>query len=87
MSPYHHLQKNLRDLALSAANKAGEVAHGNVRNARGDMQKRLNAMFKKKSARPDDISKAHKQLETSITKTSAEVKKMVDAARKTMEHA
>jgi ribosome recycling factor len=51
------------------------------------MQKRLNAMFKKKSARPDDLAKAGKQLEATIIKTSTEVKKMVDAARKTMEHA
>jgi ribosome recycling factor len=79
--------KESRDLALNAASKAGEAAHGNVRNARGDMQKRLNAMFKKKYARPDDLAKAGKQLEATIIKTSAEVKKMVDAARKTMEHA
>ena len=38
-----------------------------------------------KKARPDDIKKAHKEMEKVVEKATAEVKKTVDAARKTME--
>ncbi len=72
---------------MSAASKAGETANVGIRNARGAMQKRLRGMELKKAVRPDDLKKAHKEMEKVVEKGVAEVKKTVDAARKTMEQA
>jgi ribosome recycling factor len=70
---------------LAAASKAGEKANVGIRNVRGAMQKRLRGMELKKVVRPDDLKKAQKEMEK-ITETGvADVKKTVDAARKTME--
>ncbi|KAE9368490.1 ribosome recycling factor [Stipitochalara longipes BDJ] len=77
--------KESRDLALAAASKAGETANLGIRNARGAMQKRLRAMELKKAVRPDDLKKAHKEMEKVAEKGVADAKKFVDAARKTME--
>ena len=77
--------KESRDLALIAANKAGDVANIGVRNARATMQKRLRAMELKRVVRPDDLKKAHKEMEKVVEKGVADVKKSVDAVRKTME--
>jgi len=79
--------KESRDLALAAASKAGEAANVGIRNARGAMQKRLRAMELKKAARPDDLKKAHKEMEKIVEKGVQDVKKTVDAARKSMEQA
>lgn len=79
--------KESRDLALSAASKAGETATVGIRNVRGTMQKRLRAMELKKVVRPDDLKKAHKEMEKIVEKGVADVKKTVDAARKAMEQA
>jgi ribosome recycling factor len=72
-------------LALAAASKAGETANVGVRNARGAMQKRLRTMELKKVVRPDDLKKAHKEMEKIVENGVGDVKKIVDAARKTME--
>jgi ribosome recycling factor len=77
--------KESRDLALGAAGKAGEKAGVGIRDARGAMQKRLRAMELSKAARPDDIRKAHKEMEKVVDKGNADVKKAVEAARKAME--
>ena len=77
--------KQSRDQALAAASKAGEAANVGVRNARGAMQKRLRAMELKKVVRPDDLAKAHKEMEKIVQKGVDDIKKAVDAARKTME--
>jgi ribosome recycling factor len=58
-----------------------------VKNARAAMQKRLRGMELKKAVRPDDLKKAHKEMEKIIEKGTANVKKAVEAARKTMEQA
>ncbi|KAF7910225.1 uncharacterized protein EAE98_012180 [Botrytis deweyae] len=79
--------KESRDAALQAASKAGEMASNGVRNARGAMQKKLRAMEVKKTVRPDDSKKAHKEMEKVVEKGNGEVKKIVDAARKGMEQA
>lgn len=79
--------KESRDLALAAASKAGETANIGIRNARGAAQKRLRAMELKKAVRPDDLKKAHKEMEKIVEKGVADVKKSVDAARKNMEQA
>jgi len=79
--------KESRDAALAAASKAGENANTRVRNARAAMQKKLRAIELKKAARPDDLKKAHKEMEKITEKGVADVKKAVDTARKTMEQA
>ena len=76
-----------RDLALATASKAGETANVGVRNARGAMQKRLRAMELKKLVRPDDLKKAHKEMEKIVEKGVGDVKNSVDSARKAMEQA
>ncbi|RFU28358.1 hypothetical protein B7463_g7964, partial [Scytalidium lignicola] len=79
--------KESRDLAMAAAHKAGETAHANVRNERAVMQKRLRAMELKKTVRPDDLRKAHKEMEKIVDAAGTNIKKTVDAARKAMEQA
>jgi len=79
--------KESRDAALAAASKAGENANTGVRNARAAMQKKLRAIELKKAARPDDLKRAHKEMEKITEKGVADVKKAVDTARKTMEQA
>lgn len=49
------------------------------------MQKKLRAIELAKKARPDDIKKAHKEMEKIVEKATGEIKKTVEAARKTME--
>jgi ribosome recycling factor len=78
--------KESRDQALVATNKAGETASVAIRNARGSMQKKLRAIELKKAARPDDLKKAHKEMEKIVERGNANVKKAVDAAKKTMEY-
>lgn len=79
--------KESRDLALATASKTGDTANLGVKNARAAMQKRLRAMELKKTVRPDDLKKAHKDMEKLVEKGHADVKKTVDSARKTMEQA
>lgn len=79
--------KESRDLALAAAHKAGETAHTNVRNERAVMQKKLRAMELKKTVRPDDLRKAHKEMEKLVETAGTDIKKTVDTARKVMEQA
>jgi ribosome recycling factor len=79
--------KESRDLALAAASKAGEIASVGVRNARGAMQKKLRAMELRKVVRPDDLKKAHKEMEKIVETGVADIKQSVDAARKAMEQA
>ena len=77
--------KESRDQALVAASKAGETANLAVKNARAAMQKRLRGMELKKLVRPDDLKKAHKEMEKLVEKGHADIKKTTDAARKNME--
>jgi ribosome recycling factor len=49
------------------------------------MQKKLRGMEVKKLVRPDDLKKAGKEMEKITEKGHQDVKKAVDAARKTME--
>lgn len=51
------------------------------------MQKTLRAMELKKAVRPDDLKKAQKEMEKIVEKGVADIKKVVDAARKNMEQA
>jgi ribosome recycling factor len=78
--------KESRDQALTAASKAGEMANIMIRDARAAMQKKLRTIKTKKAARPDDLEKAHKGMEKVVEKGNADVKKIVDASKKAMEH-
>lgn len=49
------------------------------------MHKRLQDMQKKKIARPDDVRKAHEQMERATEKGQKEVKDLFDAAKKALE--
>lgn len=72
---------------MAAASKTGDTANLGVKNARAAMQKRLRAMELKRTVRPDDLKKAHKEVEKLVEKGHTDVKKTVDSARKTMEQA
>lgn len=79
--------KESRDLALAAATKAGKGAHDGIKNARAAVQKRLRNMELKKTARPDDLKKASKHMETIVKKAVEDADKTVETARKSMEQA
>ena len=72
-------------MAIGAAGMAGEKATTGIRDARAAMQKRLRSMELKKLARPDDLKKAHKDMEKVVETGNADVKKIVEAAKKAME--
>ncbi|KAK5124102.1 hypothetical protein LTR85_001805 [Meristemomyces frigidus] len=74
-----------RRAAVQEATKAGEKAGTSVRDARGKQQKKLRALQLNKTARPDDLKKAGAQMEKVVEKGSAEVKRIVDGARKVLE--
>lgn len=77
--------KESRLLALATASKAGEAAGHAVRQARGGQQKKLRAMGLARVVGPDDLRKAGEKMEKVVEKGSAEVKKVVDGARKVLE--
>jgi ribosome recycling factor len=79
--------KESRDAALKKAGEMGEVARTGVQSARAVSQKRLRGMEVKKTARPDDLKKAGKKMESVVEKGVADVKKMVEVAKKGMEQA
>ncbi|KAJ5936439.1 hypothetical protein N7454_005074 [Penicillium verhagenii] len=92
--PHNALQLNLpippptketRDQSVQAAKQAFEKAASMVRDSRGAMHKRLQDLQKKKLARPDDVRKAHDQMEKTTDKGQKEVKDLFDTARKTLE--
>jgi ribosome recycling factor len=56
-----------------------------VRSARAATHKKLQDMQKRKEARPDDIRKAHDQMEKLVEKAQKDVKDTFEAARKGME--
>ncbi|KAJ5677440.1 uncharacterized protein N7477_003073 [Penicillium maclennaniae] len=79
--------KESRDQNVRAAKQAFEKAASTVRDARGALHRRLQEMLKKKLARPDDVRKAHDQMEKATDKGQKDVKDMYEAARKTLEQA
>ncbi|KAK6426342.1 hypothetical protein LTR95_016134 [Oleoguttula sp. CCFEE 5521] len=74
-----------RRATLAEATKAGEKASTAVRDARGKQQKKLRALQLAKSVRPDDLKKAGGMMEKVVEKGSAEVKRVVDGARKVLD--
>lgn len=92
--PHNPLQLNIpippptkesRDRTIQAAKTAMEKAANTVRNARGVVHKRLQEIQKKKIARPDDVRKAHDQMEKIVEKGQKEVKDTFEAAKKALE--
>ncbi|KAK4938083.1 hypothetical protein LTR10_021404 [Elasticomyces elasticus] len=70
---------------VGEASKAGEKAGTSIRDARGKQQKKLRAMQVSKTARPDDLKKAGTAMEKVVEKGTAEVKRIVDSAKKVLE--
>ncbi|KAF2764159.1 ribosome recycling factor [Teratosphaeria nubilosa] len=74
-----------RKAAVNEVSKAGEKAGTSVRDARGKQHKKLRALQLGKTARPDDLKKAGVQMEKVVERGAAEVKKIVDGAKKMLE--
>ena len=72
---------------VQAANKAGEQAMFAVRETRGKEQKKLRAMRVGRTVGPDDLKRAHDQMEKIAQKGQADVKSILDAAKKVLEQA
>jgi len=90
----HHLQLNVqippptkesRDQTIKTAKTAMERAANSVRKSRSALHKRLQEMQKKKIARPDDVRKAHDQMEKVVEKGQKEVRDLFETARKSIE--
>jgi len=90
----HNLQLNVqippptresRDQMIKTAKAAMERAANSVRKSRSTLHKRLQEMQKKKMARPDDIRKAHDQMEKVVEKGQKEVKDLFETARRSIE--
>ncbi|KAE8550296.1 hypothetical protein EYB25_006520 [Talaromyces marneffei] len=79
--------KESRDQAVKAAKGAMDKAASAVRSARAAIHKKLQDMQKRKEARPDDIRKAHDQMEKLVEKAQKDVKDTFESARKGMEQA
>jgi len=71
-----------RQLVVQAVTKAGEVATAAVRSARSGQHKRLKAMRLGRVARPDDVRRAEGKV---VEGGNAEVKKIVESAKKVLE--
>ncbi|KAJ5139125.1 uncharacterized protein N7515_003973 [Penicillium bovifimosum] len=94
--PHNALQLNIpippptkesRDKNIQAAKQAYERAASAVRDSRGAMHKRLQDLQKKKLARPDDVRKAHDQMEKATDQGQKDVKDAFEGVRKTLEQA
>ncbi|MCJ1302324.1 Heat shock protein ssb1, partial [Hypocenomyce scalaris] len=77
--------KESRLQALATASKAGEAAAHAVRQARGAQQKKLRAMGIARTVGPDDLRRAGERMEKVVEKGAAEVKKVVEGARRVLE--
>ena len=74
-----------RDLAKQEAKKMFERANNEVRNARGDAQKRHRKMELGRLVIRDELRKAHKQMEEVVKKGQDEVKKVYEGSLKALE--
>lgn len=79
--------KESREQAVHVAKSATEKAVNAIRNARGTVHKRLQDMQKKKLVRPDDIRKAHDEMEKVAEKGQKEVKDIFEATKRSLEQA
>lgn len=74
-----------RQQTVKAAVDLGDKANLAVKNARATQQKRHRAMSLQKAARPDDMRKANDRWEKLVSEGSAQIKKLVDGAKKALE--
>lgn len=74
-----------RQKTVKEAQDLADKASTTVRNARGNQQKKLRSLTLGRAARPDDLKKAGTQMEKIVTDGSAEVKKILDNAKKVLE--
>jgi len=74
-----------RQKAIDEASKTADKAYGEVKDARAQHQKRLRAMQVSRSVRPDDLQKAHKQMEDIVKSGNEEVKRIFEGAKKVLE--
>ena len=74
-----------RTQAANEAKKVAEKAGLDVRNARGDAQKRFRKMELQKVVVVDELRKAHKGMEEVAKRGQEEVKKVLDGALKMLE--
>jgi ribosome recycling factor len=77
--------KESREQTVKTAKGAMEHASTAVRNSRASFHKKLQDMQKKKEARPDDVRKAHDQMEKVVEKGQKEIKDLFESARKALE--
>ncbi|KAF2092650.1 ribosome recycling factor [Rhizodiscina lignyota] len=76
-----------RRAAIEDARKFSEEATAAIRAARQTQHKKMRSMELEKRARPDDLQKAHKQMEEVVRKGNEEVKRIVDGAKRVLESA
>lgn len=72
-------------LALETALKSAEATGHQVMQARAAQQKKLRAMKLARLVGPDDRRKAGEKMEKVVERATAEVKQVVDRARKVLE--
>ena len=74
-----------RKSAVMEAGKAGELAGGAVRNARGVQQKKFRAWGLEKRVRPDDLKRAGERMEKVVERAQGGVKRVVDGAKRALD--
>ncbi|EHY59772.1 hypothetical protein HRR83_008311 [Exophiala dermatitidis] len=83
--PVPPMTAETRAQARAEAKKVYDRATLEVRNARGDAQKRFRKMENQKLVIVDELHKAHKQMEEIVRKAGDECKKLYEGAVKAME--
>lgn len=83
--PVPPMTAETRAQARAEMKKVYDRASLEVRNARGDAQKRFRKMENQKLVIVDELHKAHKQMEEIVRKAQDECKKLYDNAAKAME--
>ncbi|KAF1991834.1 ribosome recycling factor [Aulographum hederae CBS 113979] len=76
-----------RQAAVDAAHKALEMGLLDVKNARQSHQKKLRQMELARRVRPDDLKKAHKQMEDIVKNGNEEVRRIASGAKSVLENA
>ncbi|KAF2675380.1 ribosome recycling factor [Microthyrium microscopicum] len=71
-----------RQAALDAATKISHIALELVQDARAQKHKKLRAMQVAKTVNPDDIQKAHKEMESVVQRGTTQVKSLLETHRK-----
>lgn len=75
-----------RKQAMAEAKKCFDKASLEVRNARGEAQKRHKKMEQVKAVVPDELRKAHKGMEEVAKKGQDDVKKVYEGALKALQN-